>query len=69
MTKKEKVEKAINLLLEELRGLDFAKAKYVVQTIELHLMRNSTININISDINKVKLLNEDFDYFENTFNN
>ncbi|PQA90871.1 hypothetical protein B0A69_19245 [Chryseobacterium shigense] len=67
MTKKQKVEKAINLLLEELQGADFATAKYVVQTIELHLIRNSTVNTDISDIDKVKLLDEDFDYFRNSF--
>lgn len=69
MNKKQKVEKAINLLLEELKGLDYATAKYVVQTIELHLIRNSTVNTDISDIDKVKLLDENFDYFENTFKN
>lgn len=67
MSKKQKVEKAINLLLEELKGVDFATAKYVVQTIEIHLIRNSTVNSDISDIDEVKLLDEDFDYFKNTF--
>ncbi|MCT4183072.1 hypothetical protein HZP28_00880 [Elizabethkingia anophelis] len=68
MNKKQRIENAINLLLEELRGVDFDKAKYIVQVIELHLTRNSTVDNDISDIDKVQLLNEDFDYFEGTFN-
>ncbi|WP_288458621.1 hypothetical protein [uncultured Chryseobacterium sp.] len=67
MTKKQKVQKAINLLLEELRGVDFDTACHVVDILKLHLKRNSTVNINISDIDKVKILNENFDYLQNTF--
>ena len=67
MNKKQKVEKAINLLLEELKGLNVETAKYVLQVIEVHLNRNSTVNTEISDIDKVKLLDENFDYLENTF--
>ncbi|MCL1668977.1 hypothetical protein M2T82_12985 [Elizabethkingia ursingii] len=67
MNKKQRVENAINLLLEELRGVAFDKAKHVIHVIELHLTRNSTVNSDISDIDKVKLLDEDFDYLENTF--
>ncbi|MCT4124540.1 hypothetical protein HZP71_18035 [Elizabethkingia anophelis] len=67
MNKKQRIENAINLLLEELRGVDFDKAKYVVQVIELHLTRNSKVNNDISDIDKVQFSNEDFDYLGDTF--
>ncbi|USL96289.1 hypothetical protein D1J36_004085 [Riemerella anatipestifer] len=65
--KKQRVEKAINLLLEELKGLNIETAKYVLQVIEVHLNRNSTVNTEISDIDKVKILDEDMDYFKNCF--
>ncbi|MCT4235962.1 hypothetical protein HZP42_06145 [Elizabethkingia anophelis] len=68
MNKKQRIENAINLLLEELRGVDFDKAKYVVQVIELHLTRNSKVNNDISNIDKVQFSNEDFDYLGDTFN-
>lgn len=67
MTKKQKVQKAINLLLEELRGVDFNVAYHVVDILKLHLKRNSTVNIDIPDIDKVKILKDDFDYLQNTF--
>ncbi|MRN00330.1 hypothetical protein D1Z97_03820 [Riemerella anatipestifer] len=65
--KKQRVEKAINLLLEELKGLNVETAKYILQVIEAHLNRNSTVNTEISDIDKVKILDEDMDYFKNCF--
>lgn len=51
-TKQQKVESLVNELLNEFRGEDFWKVRYLLQILEKHITENTTVNFDLEDIQK-----------------